>query len=119
MANTVGKHEWTSRLGGPPMQPLAVLAIASGVVMVAGVSAALFLTRHSAKPRPGGINRWLRHGSIPLAGAALALRVVSRSSGQSPATHNVIFVTAGALLVGALLCAVAAAMNETRRSRAR
>jgi hypothetical protein len=100
------------------MQPLAVLAIVSGAVMVAGVSATLFLTRRSARPLPGGVSRWLRNGSIPLAGAALILRVISRS-GQTPSTGNVIFATAGALLFSALLCAVAGAITQTRhRGRA-
>jgi hypothetical protein len=99
------------------MQLLAVLAVASGVAMVAGVLVTLVLTRRSTSPHPSGISRWLRHGSIPLAGGALALRAISSGSGQSPATHSVIFATASALLLGALLCAVAGAITGTRQRR--
>ncbi len=96
------------------MQPLAMLAVASGIVMVIGVSATLVLTLRSTKPRPAGISRWHRHGSIPLAAAALALGAISRGSGQSPAAHDVIAATAGALFLGALACAVAGAVTGRR-----
>jgi hypothetical protein len=100
------------------MQPLAIWALASGIVMVAGVSVTLVLTRRAIKPRPAGINRWQLHGSIPLGAAAVALGAISRGSGQSPATHNVIVATAGALLLGALLCAVAGAATGKRHQDA-
>lgn len=99
------------------MQPLAIVALAAGVVMVIGVSVTLIRTRHATKPRPAGLNRWHLHGSIPLAGAGLTLGVISRGGGQSPATHSVIFATATALLLGALLCALAGAVTETRYQR--
>lgn len=100
------------------MQPLAIWALASGIFMVVGVSLALVLTRRDVKPLPAGINRWHRHGSIPLAAAGLVLGAISRGSGQSPATHSIVFATAGALFVGALLCAVTGAVTVTRHQRA-
>jgi hypothetical protein len=100
------------------MQPLAIAVLAAGAVMVIGVSVTLILTRHSTKPYPASMNRWQLHGSIPLGGAGLALGAVSRGSGQSPATHAVIFATATALLLGALLCALAGALTKTRDQRA-
>lgn len=97
------------------MQPLAIFVIASGLVMVIGVLATLVWTRRVIRPARARISRWQRHGSIPLAAAALALGVVSRGSGQTPSTHDAIFATAGALLLGALLCTAAAAVTRTRR----
>jgi hypothetical protein len=100
------------------MQPLAIVALAAGAVMVIGVSVTLIRTRPALRTRPAGLNRWQRHGSIPLAGAGLALGVISRGSGQSPATPGVIFATVTTLLLGALLCALAGAVTETRYQRA-
>jgi hypothetical protein len=100
------------------MQPLAIGALACGAVMVIGVLVTLILTGRGVKPRPAGINRWQLHGSIPLGAAGLALGAISRGGGQSPATHDVIFATATALLLGALLCALAGAVTETRHHRA-
>jgi hypothetical protein len=99
------------------MQPLAIVALTAGAVMLIGVSVNLILTRRAIKPRPAGVNRWQLHGTIPLAAAGLALGVISRGSGQSPATHTVVFATVTALFVGALLCALAGAVTETRHQR--
>jgi hypothetical protein len=97
------------------MQPLTVYAIASAVVMVLGVSAVLLRTRRNAKPRPGGLSRWNRHGSIPLAAAGLAEGVIARSSGQSAASHEVLYLVSVTLLAAALLCATVAAAAATRQ----
>jgi hypothetical protein len=97
------------------MQPLTVYAIASAVVMVLGVSAVLLRTRRNAKPRPGGLSRWNRHGSIPLAAAGLAEGVIARSSGQSAASHEVLYLVSVTLLGAALLCATIAAAAATRQ----
>ncbi len=99
------------------MQPLGIGALAVGAVMVIGVVVTLIRTRHASKRRPAGISRLQLHGSIPLAAAGLVLGVISRAGGQSPATHNVIFATTTALLLGALLCALAGAVTETRNQR--
>jgi hypothetical protein len=99
------------------MQPLAIGALTCGAIMVIGVSVTLILTRRGIKPRPAGINRWQLHGSIPLGAAGLALGAISRGSGQAPTTHNVILATATTLLLGALLCALAGAVTETRHHR--
>jgi 4-amino-4-deoxy-L-arabinose transferase-like glycosyltransferase len=99
------------------MQPLAIGALTVGAIMVIGVSVTLVLTRHALKPRPAGINRWQLHGTVPLAAAGLALGAISRGSGQSPATHDVVFATATGLLLGALLCALAGAITQTRHQR--
>jgi len=97
------------------MQPIAITAVVLGVIMVAGVSVTLALTRRAGqRPSPAGASRWHRHGSIPLAGAGLALGVISLESGQTPATHNVLFTVTNALLLGAFLCAVAGATAATR-----
>jgi multisubunit Na+/H+ antiporter MnhB subunit len=100
------------------MQPLAIGALIGGVVMVLGAAAMLILTRHDRKPRRAAINRWHRHGSIPLTAAGLALGVISRGSGQSSATHDIIYAVVTTLLLAALLCAVigaAAASSGARR----
>jgi hypothetical protein len=96
------------------MQPLTVYAIASAVVMVLGVSAMLPRTRRNAKPRPAGLSRWNRHGSIPLAAAGLAEGAIARSSGQSAASHEVLYLVSVALLAAALLCATVAAATRQR-----
>jgi ABC-type tungstate transport system substrate-binding protein len=96
------------------MQPMAISAIAVGVVMLIGVSATLVLTRRAMRPRRGSVSRWQLHGSMPLAGAGLALAVISRSSGQSPATHDITFAVATVLLLAALLCALAGAAAAFR-----
>jgi hypothetical protein len=97
------------------VQPLAMWAVASGVVLVIGVSATLVLTRRDLRPGPAGINRWQRHGSIPLAGAGLALGAISRGSGQSRATHGIIYAETITLLLAGLLCALVGAAAATRQ----
>lgn len=97
------------------MQPLAMYALASGVVMILGVSAALVLARRGLLSSRRGISRWQRHGSIPLAAAGLAIATISRSSGQSPATHDIVSAEAVTLLLAALLCALAGAVVATRQ----
>ena len=99
------------------MQPLAIAVLACGTLMIIGVSVTLAVTKRGIKPRIGGVNRWQLYGSIPLAGAGVALGATSRGSGQSPATHDVIFATVTALLLGALLCALTGAVTETRDQR--
>jgi hypothetical protein len=95
------------------MQPLAVYALATAVVMVIGVSVTLVRTRRAVNPRPGRVNRWQLHGSIPFAAAGLALGVISRGSGQSSTTHNVLSATAVTMLLAALLCALVGAAVAT------
>jgi hypothetical protein len=97
------------------VQPLALWAIAFGVVMVIGVSVTLVRTRRHLKPGPAGMNRWQRHGTIPLAAAGLGLGVISRGSGQSPATHGIIYAETIALLLAGLLCALVGAAVATRQ----
>jgi hypothetical protein len=99
----------------PQMQPLAIFAIASGVVMVLGASATLILSRRATGPRRYAISRWHRHGSIPLAAAGLALAAISRSGGQSPPTHDVVSAVATTLFAAALLCALVGAALTTRQ----
>jgi formate-dependent nitrite reductase membrane component NrfD len=101
------------------MQPLAIIALASGVVMVAGVALMLILTRRETKPRRGAASRWHRHGSIPLAAAGLALAVVSRGVGQSAATHDIVYAETVGLFLAALLCALVGATAATAAARAR
>ena len=99
------------------MQPLAISALAATAVMIIGVISTLVLTR---KDRTRGLipaGRWHRHGSVPLAGAGLTLAVISRASGQAPATRNVVYAAAATLLIGALLCAVTGAVATTRHRR--
>ncbi len=100
------------------VQPLAIFAIASGAVMVIGVSVTLVLTRRDIRHRSAAINRWHRHGSIPLAGAGLALGVISRSGGQSPATHGIIYAETITLLLAALVYALVGAAVATRQRTA-
>jgi hypothetical protein len=97
------------------MQFEAIAALASGIVLALGVSVTLFLSRH-AESR-GALSRWNRHGTIPLVAAALALGVISRSGGQSPATHDILYAEVTALLFGAALCALAGAAAATRQRR--
>jgi hypothetical protein len=100
------------------MQALAVWALSSGIIMIIGVPVTLVLTRRAIQPHPLGAHRWQLHGSIPLGAAALVLGAVSRGSGQSPATHDVIVATGGTLLVGALLCTAAGGVTGRRQQRA-
>ena|ERR1700683_1790734 len=97
------------------MQPLAIYVLASGVAMILGVSATLAIARRDVRHRPSAINRWHIHGSIPLAGAALAIGAISLSHGQPPATHTVTYVTGATLLLAALLCATIGATVASRR----
>lgn len=97
------------------MQPLAMYALASGVVMILGASATLAMARYDARRRRMAINRWHMHGSIPLAAAALAIGAISLSGGQSPATHKVIFVIGATLLLAALVCALIGATAASRQ----
>jgi hypothetical protein len=97
------------------MQPLAMYALVSGVVMILGVPATLVMARHDVRHRRIAINRWHMHGSIPLAAAALAIGAISLSGGQSPATHKVIYVVGATLLLAALLCALIGATAASRR----
>jgi drug/metabolite transporter (DMT)-like permease len=97
------------------MQPLAIYVLASGAVMILGVSTTLAMVRHGLRRRRNAISRWHMHGSIPLAGAALAIGAISFSDGQSSATHKVIYVTGATLLLAALLCATIGATAASRR----
>jgi hypothetical protein len=97
------------------MQPLALAALAVGALMLAGVATTLIRARRDKGPRRGVANRWHRHGSIPLAGAGLALAVVSRGGGQSAATHDIVYAETVALFLAALVCALAGAAAATRR----
>ncbi len=98
------------------MQPLAIAAIALGVVMVAGVLVTLIRVRRGPMRDAAGFSSWNRHGSVPLAGAGLALGVVARiGTGQTSATHEIMFAVTTVLLLGALLCALAGAVAATRR----
>jgi hypothetical protein len=98
------------------MQPLAIAAVALGVVMLVGVSVTLIQAR-----RRGGVSsagHWNRHGSAPLAVAGLALGVIARAGGgQTSTTHVVMFTVTTVLLVGALLCALAGAAFATATGR--
>jgi ABC-type sulfate transport system permease component len=99
----------------PQMQPLAIAALSSGVVMIFGVAVTLILTRHDMKADRVTINRWIRNGSIPLAAAGLALGVISRSSGQSVTTHDTLYGVAIAMFLAALLCALIGAASASRQ----
>jgi len=100
------------------MQPLAVSAVALVVIMLAGVSVTLIWARRRTQPLPGGMNRWQLHGCIPLGLSGLVLGAISRGSGQTPATHQVLFVSATVLLLGGLLCGLAGVVSGTRQQRA-
>jgi hypothetical protein len=97
------------------MQPLAIYALATGVVMILGASVTLVRTRHPVRPRRTALSRWHMHGSIPLAGAAVAIGAISLSSGQSPVTHTVIYLVTATLLLAAFVCALAGATAASRR----
>ena len=99
------------------MQPLAISALVTTAVMIVGVISTLFLTRKNRSRGLIAAGRWHRHGSVPLAGAGLTLAVISRASGQAPATRDVVYAAATTLLIGALLCAVTGAVNTTRQQR--
>jgi hypothetical protein len=98
------------------MQPLAIGVLVSGGLVVLGVVVTLILTRRDTKPGHVTVNRWNRHGSLPLAGAGVVIAVISHG-GQSQATHDVVYAVAAALLLTALLCAlVGAAVASVARS---
>ena len=112
--NLWGKTTYPSEVEAE-VQPIAIAAIACGLVMVAGVSATLVRTRHDASERRRtGVNRWQFNGSVPLAGAGIALGVISRDGGQTAVTHDVLFAVTSLLLLGAVLCALAGAIAATR-----
>ena len=99
------------------MQPLAIGALVFGGLVVLGVVVTLIVTRRDTKLGRVTVNRWNRHGSLPLVGAGVVIGVISRGGGQSPVTHEVVYVVAAALLLAALLCAlVGAAMASLARS---
>jgi hypothetical protein len=93
------------------MQPIGYLAVALGVVMILGVSVTVAAVRRPGQPN---VRRWYIHGSVPLAGAGLVLGVISRSAAQTPVTHDVMYLVASVLLVGAFLFALAGASAATR-----
>jgi hypothetical protein len=96
------------------MQPVAMLALASGLVLVSGV--VVTLTRRDARSRrSSGAGPWHRHGSIPLAMAGLVIAVISRGGGQSAATHDALYAEAVTLLLGAAACALVGAATATWR----
>jgi hypothetical protein len=99
------------------MQPLAISALATTAVLIVGVVSTLFLTRKKGTRGLLLAGRWHRHGSVPLAGAGLVLAVISRASGQVPATRDIVYAAAATLLIGALLCAVTGAVATTRQQR--
>jgi len=100
------------------VQSLAIAAVAIGAVMLAGVAVTLVLVRRRARPGPAGANSWHRHGTLPLVSAGLALGVVSRvGSGQTAATHDILFAVTTVLLLGALGCALVGATAATRQRR--
>jgi len=91
------------------MQPLAIGVLVSGGLVALGVVVTLFLTRRDTKPGGMTVNRWNRHGALPLAGAGVVIGIISRGGGQSPVTHDVVYTVAAALLLCALLCALVGA----------
>jgi hypothetical protein len=78
-------------------------------------SSAGLRTRRDVKPRPAGLSRWDLHGSIPLAAAGLADGAIAHSSGQSAASHEILYVVSVTLLAAALLCATVGATAATRQ----
>jgi hypothetical protein len=95
------------------MQPLAIGALVSGAAIVLGVAIRLILTRRATKPHAVAVNRWNLHGSLPLAVGGVAIGVITRGGGQSPATHEVVYAVAATLLLAALLCALVGAAVAT------
>jgi hypothetical protein len=99
------------------MQPLAIVVLVCGALMVLGVVVTLILTRRGIKPHRLTIKHWNRHGSLPLAAAGVVIGIISRDGGQSQTTHDVVYAVAAALLLAALLCAVVgAAVASAARS---
>ncbi len=99
------------------MQPLAISALATTVVMILGAATTLLRTRRATAAGRFAISRWHQHGSIPLAGAGLALAAISRASGPAPATRDVVYAAALTLLIAALLAALGGAVARTRQQR--
>ena len=99
------------------MQPLAIGALAVGALMVIGVVVMLIRTRREDRTHRGGMNRWNRHGSLPLAVAGVAIGALSHEAGQSSATHAVVFAVAAALLLAALVCALVGAVVASVAAR--
>lgn len=99
------------------MQPLAISALATTIVMLIGVVTTLILTRKNGGRGRPATGRWHRHGSIPLAGAGLGLAMISRANGQVPATRDIVYSAATTLLIAALACAVTGAVAITRQQR--
>jgi|HubBroStandDraft_1064217.scaffolds.fasta_scaffold111951_2 hypothetical protein len=100
------------------MQPLAIVAVTTGAVMLIGVAVTLIRARRAraARSGPAGFNSWHQHGTIPLVAAGLALGAISRiGSGQTSATHDIMIAVTTVLLLGALVCALAGATAATRR----
>jgi hypothetical protein len=104
------------------MQPLAIVAVTTGAVMLIGVAVTLIRARRgspgarAARSGSAGFNSWHQHGTIPLVAAGLALGAISRiGGGQTSATHDIMIGVTTALLLGALLCALAGAAAATRR----
>jgi hypothetical protein len=96
------------------MQPLAITAIVVAVIMIIGVSVTLIRVRR------GAAGRWNRHGTVPLAAAGLALGAITRiGSGQTSATHTVLFTVTTVLLLGALVCALVGATAAIGRRPSR
>jgi hypothetical protein len=102
----------------PYMQLQAILAIALGVIVLAGSAITLALgPRLRTRPLPGAINRWQLE-SVPLAVTGGLLALSARGGGLSPRTHSIVLAVAVALFASALLCAVAGAAISTRHHRA-
>src|SRR5271170_7942823 len=105
------------------MQPLAIVAVTTGAVMLIGVAVTLIRARRgpqggarTARSGQAGFNSWHQHGTIPLVAAGLALGAISRiGGGQTSATHEIMIAVTTVLLLGALLCALAGAAAATRR----
>jgi len=96
------------------MPPIVIAVVALGVAMAMGIPATLAIARRSGRPGLARVRRWHLRGSVPLAAAGLVLGVISRQAGQTPVTHNVMYVVTSALLFGAFLLALAGASAATR-----
>jgi hypothetical protein len=96
------------------MPPIVIAVVALGVAMAMGIPATLAIARRSGRPGQARVRRWHLRGSVPLAAAGLVLGVISRQAGQTPVTHNVMYVVTSALLFGAFLLALAGASAATR-----